>query len=565
MIKLFQIAATMVVAGFSLSVSAAEKPADLIVVNGKVYTANSDRQMVEAVAIRGNRIILAGSNSQVRKLQASTTKVVDAQGHSVLPGFIDNHVHFLAGVDAVEGPQLAGLRTVKEAQATISAYLDKNPDVSWILGGGAYVTLTSADIDAVSRGKPAVLLSGDGHSVFANSEAMKIAGITRNTVPPAGGEIVKDQATGEPNGIFMETAQETVTHVVPGKTMEEVQRMLQAGTQRAYEAGVTTIVNVARPSELPAYEDARKKGQLHLRIHNALWLTPVVDDGLRGLGFPSVFTFSGKDADAFDAIRKKYRKDDLMSVDMVKIMLDGVVETHTAFMLKPYENNPGMGMANYSPEDLKRVITLMDGRGWKVMTHALGDRAVRIALDAYEAAEAKNPAYPGRRFKIEHIESIDPSDIGRFAKLNVTASLQPTHAYGMNDPKHEALRWVNLGYERSAWGFPWKSIEQAGGRIAFGSDWPVVDINPGIAIAVALNRLDNPPIPGQSLPMGDIIDAYTRNGAYAIGAETSLGSIEPGKLADIVIMSSDIFQNYQYDSFVVSKTIFDGKVAYSRP
>lgn len=565
MIKAFQIAAAVVVGGISISASAAEKPADLIVINGKVYTANSERQMAEAVAVRGNRIVSVGSNSQIRKLQASTTKVVDAQGHSVLPGFIDNHVHFLAGVDAVEGPQLAGVRTVKDAQAAVSAYLDKNPKVSWILGGGAYVTLTKADLDGISRGKPAILLSGDGHSVVANSKAMQIAGITRNTVPPAGGEIVKDAVTGEPNGIFMESAQEMVTHVVPGKTMQEVQRMLRVGTQKAYQAGVTTIVNVARPSELPAYEDARKKGQLHLRLHNALWLSPVVEDGLRGLGFPSVFSFSNKDADDFDALRKKYRQDDLMSVDMVKIMLDGVVESHTAYMLKPYANDPGIGTANYSPEELNRVVSLMDGRGWKVMTHALGDRAVRIALDAYEAAEAKNPAFPGRRFKIEHIESIDPSDIGRFAKLNVTASLQPTHAYGMNDTKHAAERWVNLGYERSAWGFPWKSIEKSGGRIAFGSDWPVVDINPGIAISVALKRQENPPVPDQSLPMGDIIDAYTRNGAYAIGAENSLGSLEPGKLADIVIMSSDIFQNFRYDSFVVSKTIFDGKVVYSRP
>lgn len=549
----------------SVAANAAEKPADLIVINGKVYTADKDRHVAEAVAVRGNRIVRVGTNADVSRLRARKTQVVDAHGHSVLPGFIDNHVHFLAGVEASDGPQFAGAHTVKEAQDAITAFLDRKPDVEWIVGGGAYVILTKDDLDAVTRGKPAVLLAGDGHSVVANSKAMQIAGIDRNTPAPTGGEIVKDPVSGEPNGIFMETAQEVIARAVPAKTTHDVEEMLGVGTLMAHKAGVTTILNVARPAELEAYQHARAEGKLHLRIHNALWLTPVVDDGLRGLGFPSVFTFTGKDADDFDALRRKYQADDLMTVDMVKIMLDGVIESHTASMLGPYANDPGVGVANYSPAELTRLISLMDGRGWKVMTHALGDRAVRITLDAYEAAERNNAAFPGRRFKIEHIESIDPSDVDRFGKLNVVASLQPGHAKALNDPQRRGgLRWKNLGFERSAWGFPWKSIKDSGGVLAFGSDWPVADLNAGTAISIALNRHVYPPIPDQSLPMADIIDAYTRNGAYAIGAENSLGSLEVGKLADIIVLSNDIFQNFRPENFVVDHTIFDGKIAYTR-
>lgn len=549
----------------SVTARAAEKPADLIVVNGKVYTADRNRTLAQAVAVRGNRIVRVGTNADVLKLKDGKTQVVDAHGHSVLPGFIDNHVHFLAGVESSDGPQFAGAHTVKEAQDAIAAFLDRKPDVEWIVGGGAYVTLTKADLDAVTRGKPAVLLAGDGHSVFANSKAMQIAGIDRNTPAPAGGEIVKDPVSGEPNGIFMETAQDVIARTVPAKTTHDVEEMLGLGTLMAHKAGVTTILNVARPAELEAYQRARTAGKLRLRIHNAIWLTPVVDDGLRGLGFPSVFAFSGKDADDFEALRRKYRADDLFSVDTVKIMLDGVIESHTASMLGPYANDPGTGVANYSAAELARLIALMDGRGWKIMTHALGDRAVRITLDAYQAAEQTNAAFPGRRFRIEHIESIDPADVDRFGQLDVVASLQPGHAKALNDPQRRGgLRWKNLGFERSAWGFPWKSIKDTGGVLAFGSDWPVADLNPGTAISIALNRHVYPPIPDQSLPIADIIDAYTRDGAYAIGAETTLGSLEVGKLADIIVLSSDIFQAFRPESFVVDRTIFDGKIAYTR-
>jgi predicted amidohydrolase YtcJ len=210
----------------------------------------------------------------------------------------------------------------------------------------------------------------------------------------------------------------------------------------------------------------------------------------------------------------------------------------------------------------------MDRRGWQIMTHALGDRAVRMALDAYARTAKVNPAPArGRRHQTEHVETIDPAEVPRFGQLGVIASLQPSHAGGMNNANRSSRRWQNLGYTRSAWGFPWTSIKQAGGRLAFGSDWPVASLNPGRGMAVALNRLLHPPIPDQRLTMPEILDAYTRDGAYTIFEEARLGTLEAGKLADIVVLRGDVVGHPPTAALdlTVAATVFNGRVVYRRP
>jgi len=542
-------------------------PADLVILHGKVYAADGKEGFHQAVAIRENKIVAVGADKDIEAYRGSDTRMIDATGKTVIPGLIDNHVHLMAGAEALDGPRLEGARTASEVQERLKSYVESRPGDSWIRGNGGYATFTGLDLDAVTGDRPVTLWAGDGHSVYANSAAMKRAGITKQTAAPAGGEIVKDPATGELNGIFRETAQALVQDAIPGLESAEAERLLALATAEAHKAGVTTIVNIASPPELEVFDKVRRDGNLNVRLYNALWLTPPTTAGLRpGSGFPSIFTFSDADADAFDALRKKYANDDKLKMGMVKIMLDGVIESHTAYMLEPYADMPGQGEANYTPDALNRAIAMMDGRGWQVMTHALGDAAIRMALDAYEHTEKANPAPPGgRRPKIEHMETIDPADIPRFKTLNVTASLQPAHAGGMLNPKREGRRWTYLGFERSAWGFPWKSFRDAGVHIAFGSDWPVASLNTGRSMTVARGRLSNPPIPDQNLKMTEIVDAYTRDGAYAIFEERNRGSLEAGKLADVVIVEGDIFENPPAGDLPVAMTIFDGKVVYEKP
>ncbi|WP_082601939.1 amidohydrolase [Phenylobacterium sp. Root700] len=560
-------------AGIGLAVAlglmaAAPPSADLIVVNGKVYTADASHKMVSALAVRGNRIVATGTDKEIEKLQGAKTRVINAQGHSVLPGFIDSHVHMLAGAEGLEGPNLSGVRNAAQLQKVVGEFIAAHPELTWIRGGGFYADFTRHDLDPVTGDKPVLLMAGDGHSMLANTKAMKLAGITKDTPSPAGGEIAHDPVTGEPTGVFLETAQSLVQRALPVQTTADLERMVREATDEAHKAGVTTIVNVGHPPELAIYDGMRRRGELKLRIHNALWLTPGSPTEFRpGLGFPDVFTFSEQDADVFEGIRRTYPDNELMTVNMVKIMMDGVIESHTAAMLKPYADEPGVGETNYTPAELNRAISMMDRRGWQIMTHALGDRAVRMALDGYQVAETANPAPArGRRHKIEHMESVDPADIPRFAALGVIASFQTAHAGGMNDPQHRGQRWRYLGYERSAWGFPWKSIKDAGGRLALGSDWPVVSLNPGYAMSVALNRLENKPIPDQKLTLTEILDGYTRDGAYTIFEDKRLGSLEVGKLADVVILADDIFAKPPSSGadLVVDQTIFDGQVVYRR-
>ena len=539
----------------------AEAPADTVILHGKVYAADGTGKFAQALAIRDGRVLAVGSDGAIAKLQGPATKVVDARGGAVTPGLIDTHVHFMMGSATLDQADVNGARDPATLQAKVKAFADAHPERPWILGFGYFSdSLTAKDLDAVTGDRPAIMRAGDGHSMLANSKALALAGITADRPDPEGGKFVRD-ASGKPTGLLLETAQGIAAAAVPAETEADAMRMLALGTQAALSAGVTQIVNVGGTDDIALFDKARDAGKLGIRIYSALWLT---HDSKTG-ELPQGFAFSREDADRFKAIRDGHRDDAMLRLGIVKIMLDGVIESHTAALLAPYSDEPkNVGHANYTPEELNRVITMMDADGWQVMTHGLGDRAVRMALDAYEAAgKANPPPARGRRDKIEHVESIDPAEVPRFARLGVTASLQPDHAGGMNDPKMEGRRWHYLGYTRSAWGWPWKSIKAAGGRVAFGSDWPVAPLNIGPGMAVATGRLPHPPIPDQRLTVADVIDGYTRDAAYSIFAEKDFGSLEPGKTADVVVFANDIFTAPIKDApLKVAYTLVGGKVAY---
>jgi hypothetical protein len=539
----------------------AASPASLIVVNGRVYTGQGGLQ--DAIALSGNRIVRVGSTRDVDALRGANTTVLDAHGHAVVSGFIDSHVHLMLGGESLEQLSLRGVRTADEAREAVRAFGSAHRAAEWIKGANGYGRLTRADLDTALPDRPAFIVSGDVHSLLANSRALALAGITRQTSNPANGIIDRD-ADGEPTGILRESAQGLVTRVVPPPTHDERRRTLHAAIEEAHRGGVTSVVNIGGPDDIALFDEARRANDLTLRIYSALWAAPDGGDS----GFPSSLAVTDDDLDRFEAVRTRYPDTPLLKVGAIKIMLDGVIESRTAAMLAPYLDTTSSGTPNFTAERLNQIVTRMDRRGWQIITHALGDRAVRMALDSYERAGAANPsATRGRRHRIEHVEAIDAADIPRFASLGVVASIQPAHGRGMLNPSPTGGRIASIGAERHVSGWPWKRISDAGGRVIFGSDWPVASIDPTSSFYVPITRVGRPGAADERLPIGAVLDAYAGTGAWAEFEESEKGTLVRGKLADLVILSADIFADppVRPDAVHVDVTVFDGRVVYRRP
>jgi predicted amidohydrolase YtcJ len=402
------------------------------------------------------------------------------------------------------------------------------------------------------------LIAYDGHTGWANSKALHAAGITRHTKAPANGQIVKDPRTGEPSGALKESAMALVAAVAPQPSDEDRLAAIRAAIDESHRYGITSVQDAGgAAADLDLFDRLRKRGELSLRVYQALRADP---------------TLSESDIEALEQVRSRYADDPLLKTGAVKLIADGVIESHTAAMLEPYANKPALkGNARFTSEQLNRVVAMLDKRGWQVMTHAIGDAAVRMTLDAYESAATANPAPErGRRHRIEHIETIDPADVPRFGKLGVIASMQPVHA--TPSPTPGDVWSVNLGVARAARGWMWHSISKAGGRLAFGSDWPVMTLDPlqGLHVAVTRTTPEGVPdggwIPSERLPIRKAIDAYTRDAAWASFDELRKGMLAKDMLADIVVLSDDIFSGpaSRLTTTEVAVTIADGKVVYRR-
>ncbi|MFP5378399.1 MAG: amidohydrolase [Vicinamibacteria bacterium] len=541
-----------------------EGPIDLMVVNGRVFTADGRGTMAEAVAVQGNRIVRVGTTREVLRMRRPQTEVIDAGGNAVVPGFNDAHLHFLSGGLGLHQVNLQEATTVDEVRDTVAAWAEANPDSAWVRGRGWYYTTfagglpTRQMLDAIVADRPAWLTAYDGHSGWANSKALELAGITRRTPNPPGGIIEKDPRTGEPTGVLKETAMRLMAGVLPETTREERLQALGEAVDEAHRLGVTSVQNASGSlDEFELYDDLREAGDLDVRVYSAISVGPDVTAG---------------DYDRFDAIRERFSDDPLFKVGAIKLMVDGVIEGHTAAMLAPYADRPeSAGEARFTPERLTEVVTELDRRGWQIMIHAIGDRGVRMALDAFEHAAEVNPAPErGRRHRIEHIETIDPADIPRFAELGVAASYQPYH--GLPSPEGGDVWSTAIGPERAARGWIFATLHEAGARLVFGSDWPVVSMDPRFGLHVAVNRttLDGEPEgglpPEERLGLETALEAYTRAGAWASFDDLRKGAIAPDMLADIVILSTDIFDETPTSLLhtAVDVTIFDGKVVHRR-
>ena len=537
-------------------------PVDLIVINGKVFAAD-ESALAEAVAVRGNKVVRVGTNREIQRLRRAQTTVIDAKGGAVVPGFNDAHVHLVSGGLSLDQVSLADAKTVEEIKDTIRVWAESHPEREWITGRGWYyqpfngAMPTRQLLDTLVPDRPAYLIAYDGHTGWANTKALKAAGITRRTKNPPNGIIVRD-ARGEPSGALKEAAMALLSQVAPQPTEEDRLAGMRAAMDEAHRLGITSVQDAGGPAaDLELYDRLRKRNELTLRIYQALRADATLTEaGLEEL----------------EQVRTRFADDPLLKTGAIKLIADGVIESHTAAMLEPYANRPSItGDARFTPQQMNKVVGMLDRRGWQVMTHAIGDAAVRMTLDAYEAAAKTNPRPErGRRHRIEHIETIDPADIPRFGELGVIASFQPVHA--TPSPTPGDVWSTNIGAERAARGWLWNSISKTKGPLAFGSDWPVMTFDPKIGLHVAVTRTteDGLPkggwIPAERLTLRRAIQVYTRDGAWASFDEQRKGTLARDMLADIVVLADDIFSAppARLTTTEVAVTIADGKVVYRR-
>jgi hypothetical protein len=409
-------------------------------------------------------------------------------------------------------------------------------------------------LDELFPDRPVFLGGYDGHTYWANSKALVLAGITLETADPPNGMIVRDPQTGEATGALKEAASRLVSKVVPKPTRAEQLLALRAGMKWANEHGITRVHSAGGDFEvLDLYDEMRHRGDLNVRMYIAYFVNP-----------PEL---RPEDLDAIENARKKFH-DAWIDTGAVKFMVDGVIESHTAAMLDPYTDDPPVkGKLFWEPASYDAAVAELQKRGLQLFTHAIGDDAVRTALDAYENAGAKNHKHDSRP-RIEHIETINAADIARFGKLGVIASMQPLHSYPDSDTLDVWAR--NIGPDRASRAWVWKSIADAGGHLAFGSDWPVVTLNPweGIQTAVTRQTSEGKPeggfVPGQRLTVGQAIEGYTLGAAFAGRREASEGSLEIGKLADLIIVSQNVLDVplANIGKTKVLTTIVGGRVVY---
>ena len=529
--------------------------ADLIIVNANIHTMDRSHPAAAAIAIHGNRIIAVGSNDEIKKLAGADTKVIDAKGRLVLPGFNDAHVHFMSGGFQLSSVDLRDANTPQEFAERIRDFAARLPKGRWITGGDwdherwpDAKLPTKELIDRYTPDTPVFVNRLDGHMALANSLALKLAGVTRETKDPPGGVIVRDPKTDEPTGILKDAAQSFVWKVIPAPSFEEKLAAARAATNHAASLGVTSVQDMSAGADVSVYQVLLDRGELKNRIY-AVWPLPRWER----------LTLTGVRAHFGSA---------MLRTGGLKGFADGSLGSTTALFFQPYNDAPntsGISSDEMFPEGamLERVRGA-DLAGLQVIIHAIGDRANDNILSIYERVEKEN-GDRDRRFRVEHAQHLRPQDIPRFALDKVIASMQPYHAI-------DDGRWAEkrIGPERAKTTYAFRSLLDSGATLAFGTDWTVAPLNPLLTIYAAATRrtLDgkhpNGWIPEQKISVEEAVRAYTVGSAFAEFQENEKGTIAPGKLADLVILTQDIFKidPKEIEKVKVVTTIMDGRVIY---
>ena len=519
---------------------------DLILLHGRVWTGepapgSSATRIVEAVAIANGRILAAGSDKEIRAYQGPNTTVVDLKGRLAVPGLTDSHAHFIQGGFQLLSVDLKDSRSEEEFVRRVAEKARALPPGRWMQGGDWDEEAWPSEklptrwlIDPVTPRTPVFISRYDGHAVLANSLALKLAGVTKNTPDPPGGVIVRDPKSGEPTGVLKDEAQDLVAKVIPRPSQAEMEEALRAALKEAARVGLTSIHDITVgpeawngnfTGEIELLRRAELEGWLTCRIYA---ITPIAN--WKNLEQAGISHDMGSD---------------FLEMGAVKAFADGSLGSRTAWMFKPYDDDPsnsGLPMPIMAPPaKLEEIARRADKAGIQICSHAIGDRAISSLLDIYERIGGEHPA--AHRFRVEHAQHMRPGDFVRFGKLGIVASMQPYHAI-------DDGRWAEkrIGHERARSSYAWKSMLDAGAVLAFGSDWPVAPLDPLLGIYAAVTRatLDgkNPGgwFPEQRLTVEEALRAYTLGAAFAAFQEKEKGTISPGKLADVVVLSDDLFQ-----------------------
>lgn len=499
---------------------------DLAVVNARVWTGDPRRPWADALAAAGNRLAAVGSSAEIRKLTIPSTRVIDAAGRMIVPGFIDSHIHFLWGGVGLASVQLRDAKTREELIKRIAAFARTAEPGAWITNGDWDHEWWGGElprrewIDGVTPNNPVWISRLDHHMSLANSAALALAGVTRDTPDVDGGTIVRDER-GEPTGILKDNAEQLVNRVLPPLTDAAERRALDAAMAYVASHGVTAVHHMGTWEDLSVFVRARDRGDLRTRIYAAVQIGTW--ERLR------------------DVVAERGRGDDWLRIGALKGFVDGSLGSHTAAMLEPFTDAPDdLGLLVNSPDDLYAWASGADAAGLHMIVHAIGDRAIRLQLDIFERIARENGPRD-RRSRIEHAQHIAPADIARFGALGVIASVQPYHAI-------DDGRWAEklIGPERAKTTYAFRSLLDAGARVAMGSDWPVAPATPleGIHAAVTRRTLDGRQpggwIPAQKITVEEALRGYTMDAAYASFSDAHTGSLARGKLADFAMISRDI-------------------------
>ncbi|MBP9121403.1 MAG: amidohydrolase [Ignavibacterium sp.] len=524
-------------------------------INGKIYTVNEKQPLAQSVIVEGNKILFVGSDIEAKQFIDSNTKVIDLYGKLMLPGFIDNHVHFISGGFYLLGIDLRPANSTTEFRTILREYVSKYPS-KWITGGywdhekwEVKELPTKEMIDDIAPNTPVFVERLDGHMGLANSYAMKLAGITKDTESPDGGLIVKDPKTGEPTGVLKDNAMNFIYNIIPSATPQENYDAALAALEEAKSLGITSVQDITFEDALTTFKKLKEEGKLTCRIFTR-W--PISD--YKNLVDKNINIGYG---------------DDFIRMGSLKAFADGSLGSSTAWFFERYNQDTtstGLPMDIITDGSMEKWGLDADKNHLQLSVHAIGDKANSYMLDLYEKIIKQNPKWD-RRFRLEHAQHVRFEDIKRFAELGVIASVQPYHC--IDDGVWAEKR---IGPERIKYTYPFKSFLDAGVKMCFGTDWYVAPLNPllGIYAAVTRRTLDNKNpdgwIPEQMISVEDAIKCYTINSAYASFEENIKGTIETGKLADLIILSDDILtiDPIKIKDAKVEMTMFDGKIIYNK-
>lgn len=558
--------AVAILLGGVLVAATTEKRADLVLLNGKVVTMDPARPEASALAVAGDRVLAVGSDAEVRKLAGDGTRVIDLAGKAAMPGFIDGHAHLVGIGDARIALDLRGAKSWDEIVSRVAAAARKARPGEWVLGRGwhqkDWASPPSPDVEgfplhaslsAATPDNPVLLSHASGHAAFANAAALRRGGVGRETKPPAGGEILKD-AAGEPTGLLRETAEELVEKALKAdlarrttaEATADLDRRIDLAVEECLSKGVTTLHDAGSPLEVVArYRERAEAGTLGIRVY-AMLSSP-----------NEVLEKEAARVRVVGAGRNH------LTVRAVKRLADGALGSRGAWLLAPYADAPGStGLNTYSMKDLERTAEIAAAKGFQLATHAIGDRANREVLDVYARVLARHPK-KDLRFRVEHAQHLDPADVPRFAKLPVLAMMQGIHC-----PSDAPFVVPRLGEKRAREGaYAWRRVLDAGARIGNGTDAPVEDVDPVASIHASVTRQPRTGpafFPEQRMTREEALRSYTVANAYAAFEEGIKGTLAPGMLADVVVLSKDLaaVPDAEIPSTRVLATIVGGKVVF---